>query len=297
MTKNSDTASQPQEGRLPDFLIIGAAKSGTTTLHSYLERHSMVCMSTPKEPEYFSRQEIYEKGEAWYRGLFSEARADQLCGEASTTYTRWPHTQDAAGRIGKLLPNAKLIYIMRNPVDRTYSHFVHHTRYAINKTFEQALADDDIYVDCSRYLFQIKRYLEFYPRESFLFLFFDDLKENPGALLQRIQAFLGLPEEDLCSEGLVYANVAGVDHYIRHWTTDWIRELPGMRQLRKMLSTETKQHMYNFLKSSFIGKKMARDYNPPEMQPGTRERLIELFRPENEALAEFLGCDLSDWNR
>ncbi|NER32103.1 MAG: sulfotransferase domain-containing protein, partial [Symploca sp. SIO1C4] len=76
--------------RLPDFLIIGAAKSGTTTLYKYLCRHPQICMSNPKEPDFFAIDHIYDQGIDWYSSLFSEARLKQVCGEASTTYTRLP---------------------------------------------------------------------------------------------------------------------------------------------------------------------------------------------------------------
>lgn len=295
--KSSGINSQNRKGRLPDFLIIGAAKCATTTLHRYLQRHSKLYMSDPKEPEFFSDDKVFSKGEAWYRSLFSQARDDQLCGEASTAYTRWPYSADSAARIAKMLPNVKLIYIMRNPVERAYSHYAHDMRKRIKMTFEEALDYNDYYVVNSRYLFQIKRYLEYYQRNSFLFLLFEDFKNNPAAILQKIQAFLGIPEENLCSEGLVYENITGVEYHIRIWTTNWLRELPILRQIRRMLSTETKLRFFEFIKSSFLGRAMQRNYQLQPMLPETKEKLIELFRLENEALGEFLGRDLSHWNR
>ena len=76
--------------RLPDFFIIGSAKSGTTTLYRYLCRHPNIFMSTPKEMSFFSKDKEYERGVEWYASLFADASENQLCGEASTTYTRWP---------------------------------------------------------------------------------------------------------------------------------------------------------------------------------------------------------------
>src|SRR5690242_14831106 len=83
-------------GRLPDFVVIGGMKCGSTTLFEYLCRHPDVFMCTPKEPGYFSREKVMARGEAWYRSLFADAKPTQLCGEASTCYTRWPHFGDVA---------------------------------------------------------------------------------------------------------------------------------------------------------------------------------------------------------
>ena len=111
--------------RLPDFIIIGAAKAGTTTLHHYLDLNPQIYMSSPKEPCFFSDDEIYVKGVDWYSSLFSSAKPDQACGEASTRYSPYPQYTEAAPRMAELLPHVKLIYIMRHPVDRAYSHHVH----------------------------------------------------------------------------------------------------------------------------------------------------------------------------
>ena len=108
--------------RLPNFFIIGAAKSGTSSLFEYLCRHPEIYIPKIKETEYFSKPSVYNKGEEWYKKLFDEAKKDQLCGDASTTYSRWPHTLDAPKLIAKSVPAANFIYNMRHPVERAYSH-------------------------------------------------------------------------------------------------------------------------------------------------------------------------------
>jgi hypothetical protein len=127
------------KGRFPDFLIIGSAKSGTTTLYECLQRHPNIFLPALKEPQFFSKNSVFEQGAAWYKALFAQAEDSQICGEASTTYTRWPHTPDVPRRIMNLLPNPKFIYLMRNPVERAYSHYCHHMRFEVTMTFEEAL--------------------------------------------------------------------------------------------------------------------------------------------------------------
>ncbi|MBC7173545.1 MAG: sulfotransferase domain-containing protein, partial [Polyangiaceae bacterium] len=97
-------------GRLPDFLIIGAAKSGTTTLFRYLINHSRVFDLAEKEPCFFDAEVNWGRGLDWYRNLFVGARDDQLCGEASTNYTRYPQVPGVPERIKRVVPDAKLIY-------------------------------------------------------------------------------------------------------------------------------------------------------------------------------------------
>ena len=112
-------------GRLPDFVIVGAAKSGTTTLREHLLRHPDVFMCQPNEPCFFDANANWSRGLDWYKGLFAPADDDQLLGESSTNYTRYPQVLDVPHRIHDAIPGAQLIYIMRDPVLRTYSHFVH----------------------------------------------------------------------------------------------------------------------------------------------------------------------------
>ena len=128
-----------QHTRLPDFLIIGAAKSATTTLYEYLTRQQAIFMSPEKEPCYFSHDDVYAKGEDWYRSLFAGARDDQICGEASTTYSRWPQYPHAAERIARAIPQARFIYVMRHPVERIYSFYGHRMRLQVTMTLEQFL--------------------------------------------------------------------------------------------------------------------------------------------------------------
>ena len=287
--------NQRIQPRLPDFLIIGAAKAGTTSLQAYLDRHPGLFFCTPKEPEYFSDDTVFEQGEEWYRGLFRDARDDQLCGEASTTYTRWPHTADASARIARMLPNAKLIYIMRHPVERTYSHYAHHMRRRITMTFEEALESNDIYVDCSLYMKQIQRYLEHFDRERFLFLFSNDLRNGPADVLARVEQFLGVSHTDLAGDGAVVANPGGSDYYIRSRTTERLKRLPLLGCLAGVLPPRIRGSLFRLVKASPLGSRLDEDYQLPPLRTETRESLLRLFEEPNRELAAFLDRDLSAW--
>ncbi len=157
-------------GCLPDFIIIGAAKSGTSTLFEYLNNHEEIFIPSRKELEFFCKDENFDKGLSWYKSQFANVKNNQICGDASTTYSRWPNKPNVPERIYKNLREIKFIYIMRHPVARAYSHYVHHMRTGVTMTFEEALSKDDIYINCSKYWMQIERYLKFFDLKSFLFL-------------------------------------------------------------------------------------------------------------------------------
>ena len=109
----------------PDFIVVGAMKSATTTLHEQLARQPGVFMSSPKEPNFFSDDAIYARGWGWYSSLFGEAGPGVVRGESSTHYTKLPTFPRTVERMVHDLPCVKLIYVMRHPIDRLISQYVH----------------------------------------------------------------------------------------------------------------------------------------------------------------------------
>jgi len=107
--------------RLPDFIIIGAAKSGTTSLVQHMLQHPRIYISDPKEPCFFDENENWKMGIDWYSSLYINAKEDQICGEASTNYTRWPQVMNVPAKIKSIIPNVKLIYLLADPSKRAYS--------------------------------------------------------------------------------------------------------------------------------------------------------------------------------
>ncbi len=296
-------------GRLPDFIIIGAMKSGTTSLFQLLERHPKLFMCTPKEPQYFSRDPVYARGEAWYRSLYAGAREDQLCGEASTCYTRWPHFGDAAGRIVQAVPDVRMIYLMRHPVDRSYSHYGHLVQESRMKrrgpvgTLEEALEEIGEIIDASLYLFQMEQYLKHFSREQFLLLTLDDMKKDPAATLEQVQTFLGLEPMDLLAAGKVKANKWGElqarDRLLR--MTNRIRHAPVVSQVASALPKSWRRKTRSAMTASPAAvslmrltlRKQKRELEG--LTPEMRQRLLERFAEPTRQLEDFLGRKLPAW--
>ena len=299
----ASSSEDPVSCRLPDFLMIGAAKSGTTMLTQRFRRHPRLCVSRVKESEFFARDEVFAKGFDWYHSLFEDPRPDQLCCDASTAYSRSPQYPLAAERIAKSVPDAKLIYVMRNPVDRAYSHYVHritkelYPGEPVRVSFEEHVKADPMCIDGSRYMDQINKYLPYYPKERFLFLFSENLRADPESVLSQIWAFLGIEEVDT-SNAPVIANDAKTaqGHAIRSQTTGPLRRVPGLHAAARALPQSWRDKLYSLIAKSPYGKWQHRRHSPPELSHETRSHLINEFREPNRCLAEFLGKDLSHWS-
>jgi len=299
-----ESAAPARSPRSPDFLIIGAAKSGTSTLFNYMRRHPRIFASPIKEPEFFARKEVFERGFAWYHSLFDGAHDGQLCGEASTGYTRWPQWPDSAARIAAALPNVKIIYLLRHPVDRAYSHYVHRVTKELYPgkpipwPFEEHILRDPMCLDGSRYMDQIEQYLRYYPRESFLLLLTKDLEKDPAGTLSHIWTFLGIEPVNVTDEKLVSNETRSQrESKIRRHATTPLRKIPGAVWLADRLPRPWKDGFYARIQKSVYGRWVKRRHTPPPMKPETRERLLEEFRAGNEKLAEFMGRDLSEWSK
>jgi hypothetical protein len=299
----------PATGRLPNFIVIGAMKSGSTTLFTYLARHPQLFMCTPKEPQFFSRRHVWERGFDWYRGLFASARPEQLLGEASTCYSRWPHFGDVPRRLHAHVPDARLIYQMRHPVERAYSHYGHlmQIREAAGEpilSFDEALEVYPEIVDASLYLIQIERFLPYYPRERFLFMTLDAYTDDPARELTRVQRFLQVDELDLIGmSGPVQANRAGDALQTKLWrrAVDSARALPGANVVVRLIPKPLRPKLRNWVLRSGLGRRATLrglQQHRAKLSPLTdaaRQRLVERFAEPTRQLERFLGQDLSGW--
>ena len=269
--------------RFPDFVIIGAMKSATSTLHVQLAAQPGFFMSTPKEPNFFSDADQWAKGLDWYRDLFNEARDGDLCGESSTHYTKLPDLPDALPRLAQYLPDAKYIYVMRHPIDRLVSHYVHGwTERTIGGPIDEAAAKYPALIDYGRYAMQIAPYLERFGKDRVLPVFFDRLLAEPQAELERVCRFLG------------YAGVPQWQRGVRDNDSakrlrvspvrDVIINQPVLAWVRRTLIP---QGTRDLIKGAWQMR------NKPTLGSAERERLAAIFDQDLAQLGAMLGVPLS----
>lgn len=248
-------------GPLPSFLIIGFGRCGTTYLYDRLLEHPNVCPALVKEIDFFTTH--YEKGEDWYRAHFASAlnwRGDEpvIVGEASVGYVIGPR---APHRIASLIPDVKIIVMVRNPVDRAHSHFHHNRRLGIEplESFDEAIDAESerlaafsstpsgrskingygrahfSYLSQGFYADYLERWIDIFPSEQLLVIQSEEFYRNPSKTLGNVSEYIGLP--------------------------DW-------------------QPHEN------VGHKQ---FSYPKMSSETRQRLTEISRPHNERLFALVG--------
>jgi len=178
---------------LPTFLVIGAAKAGTTSLYEYLRAHPQIFMPQRKEPDFFSLPERWDHGLDWYESLFRRADDALAVGEASTSYSKHPHLPDVPERIASVIPEAQLIYMLREPIARMRSQYLFRVVNEWEKRpIEEALLEDPLYIDCSRYAHQLEQYLTVFERDRILIITSEGLQQNRLKTISSVYRFLGV---------------------------------------------------------------------------------------------------------
>jgi len=275
---------------LPNFLIIGTMKGGTTSLYSYLRSHPDVSMSTVKELNFFSNDQEWSKGQDWYSKKFSNESNASAVGEASVNYTKFPYYHSVPERISSLLPEGKFIYMMRSPIERIYSHYLHNLYADIEPLpLEQAIRQNPLYIQTSQYYSQIEQYLKYFPKERFLFLFLEKMRESPLETVQQVYSFLGIDANQV-PPGL---------HTRRHQTKDkkgkdnmllkGIKKLPFYKALADSIPDSTKKPLGKIFKTVKV--------TPPDFFTDEFFNFIlSQLSDDLEKLKSFLGDDLDFWD-
>jgi hypothetical protein len=178
---------------LPNFLIIGAAKAGTTSLYHYVGAHPQAFMSAKKELSFFCEEFKWGLGLEWYESQFEGAGDAVAVGEASPRYSVYPLYKGVPGRIATVLPGVRLIYLVREPIDRMLSAYLDNTIHGLeDRPVEEALTSDPFYVWSSSYGLQLEQYLACCRREQILVVRSEDLRRDRQAALGRVFQFLGI---------------------------------------------------------------------------------------------------------
>jgi hypothetical protein len=278
---------------LPNFLVIGAAKSGTTSLWSYLAEHPQIFMARKHEISFFGEADWREQLE-WYAAHFAAAQ-EPLRGEKSVDYSMFPRKPNVAGRIHELIPNAKLIYLVRDPIPRAISHYVQNVVVGvegrpINKAFSQLDDPTNEYVCTSRYATQLRQYLGLFPAERIFVADQADLLQDRERTLRSIFRFLGADETFrpqnidrmmMTRERQMKATPFGL-HLRTTAGANMIRRLPT--PIGAPLAEMARRIFYRRIEQN------------PSLNPVLRERFAELLRPEVEELREITGMSFAPWS-
>ncbi len=275
--------TQPNAGRLPDFLVAGAMRSGTTSLYRYLDAHPEIGM-VPKELGFFT--ERFDEGIDWYRAQFAQIGSTRVLGEATADYLA---RDSAMHRIAEVLPKVRLVASLRDPVERTWSHYgLLQARGRETRTFEAALDTEEaalaehgpnapgvVYLYHSAYDVHLERVYRLFGRQQLHVSIFERMVKDPAATYRSICRFLGV-DDTFVPPNLgraVNPQVGFRSLRIRSWS----KRLPvPLRRVVDRLNT----------------RQAARR---PDLSPALRARLQEYFAPRVRRVEELLGDELPEW--
>jgi len=256
----------------------------TSSLHEQLASQPGIHMSNPKEPYFFSNDEIYALGTAWYEALFSTANATDICGESSTHYTKLPTYPKTVDRLLEHLPNAKFVYVMRHPIDRLISHYVHDwTECKIKVAPDEAVQKHTDLIDYGRYDMQLLPFLKTFGAARILPVFYDRLLANSQQELERICQFIGYDSKPFWSTNDNKKNESA-ERLRRSPIRDAIVDAPVLRWMRR---TFIPRNTRNWVKCFWQMRKK------PQIQRETIEELTHIFDESLATLGSWLGVELS----
>ncbi len=272
---------------VPNFIVIGPGKTGTTWLYTCLRAHPQIRLARhTKETAFFT--EYFARGLAWYENFFKGCEGATAIGEVSNTYF---FSADAAARIAALLPDVRLIVFLRHPIDRLVSWYLFQRRNgAMPESLEDAIARDPAMVAQNFFDEHLEAYLSRFPREHIFVALHDDLERDARALLREVYRFLGVDPGFMPEAVGRRALEAGVPRnamlnralkrlalWLRRADLHWLLDMKNNRTVTRLLTRRLPDD----------GKSV--------LSPEMRRRLFELYRPHIARTAALTGRDLSAW--
>ena len=286
--------------RLPDFLVIGAMKAGSTSLCQAMDAlNPDIFFPTVKEPHTLVFENVLTlEGKKKYASLFQKAGPNQKCGEGSTGYSKIPQHQGVAARAKKLLgEQLKLIYIVRNPVERAVSHHYHMYRSGDAPTlFKEAIEQIPMITQCSMYGMQIEPWLEAFGIEQVKILRFEDYIQAQEEIVSGLSDFLGVPipsDEVQLTSDEINQNIGEQQLLPPPSFKGVMRTITRSQFYKRSIHPHTPRWMRELFKTTFYQKAESR---PPA--PGAEEvnRLIDLFEKDLENLSKLTGMSQLPWD-
>jgi hypothetical protein len=270
----------------PNFLVIGAEKAGTTSLCAQLDQHPDVFICEPKEPGFFHA--FYDRGWAWYESLFEPGRECAARGEGTVRYSQVTLYPDAAPRIARDLPEARLIYIVRHPLHRIESAWIEWRALAmpgVTSDFNESVRAQHGLIDASRYWMQINAYRDHFPDDRILVLFFEEYREDPHAVLRRCFAHLGV-DETVQIEDTAPRNVS-TGKLVDGPAAETLRRVPGFAWLRDAVPDRVRFAFRRLIKRP-LGER-------PRWEESTRRWAAEQLADDTRRFLGFYGKPADYW--
>jgi sulfotransferase family protein len=283
-----------RHAQLPNFIIIGGLKCGTTSIHHYLGLHPEIQMSKPKELNFFARELNWDLGLDWYASRFDDRF--EVRGESSPHYTNLPRFEGVAERIHEHCPDARLLYMVRDPIKRILSHWVHATGagYETGDLVEVLSGPDSSYVNRSKYWLQLQPYLERFERSQIEIVTQEELQTEREQAMRKAFAFAGV-DETFVSE-----------QFDREWEKSSAKQgdkYQFMEKLIKLPGFRSFDRNFDRLPESmrWIVEKVVHDpEKPPAPKPKLPDDLFETVRgrfgEDVAALQKFAGREFAGWH-
>jgi len=286
---------------LPNFICPGAQKSATTTLHDILIQHPNIYLPENKETHFFDKDEKYDKGIDFYLNeYYSDIKNEKIIGDITPGYMFF---EDSVKRIYNTLgDNIKIIFMLRNPVERAYSHYwMSYRRTYESKSFEKGIELEQerikkcyfnrshfSYIERGYYARQIKRFLEFFPKENMKFVIFEDFINNTENSIEDILSFLNL-DDDYYLKMNKKSNAAFLPKFRK--ITEFLRKPPNIvKKLSSVLPIKAKSKIVKA-----INKINQQDFDKPKMKTVTKRKLINVYYKDIRELENIINKDLSLW--
>lgn len=274
--------------RKPNFIVIGAARCATTSLHKYLQQHPDIFLSDPKELNYFSKDKFFNKGEAWYLSHFQHA-TQKAVGEASTSYTSAPNVAPVPERIKALLGTSiKFVFIVRNPIERLLSHYSH---YVLRGQAMPSLATviqekTHSIVHQGLYHYQLELFLTHFDKSQFKVITVEQLKKENETVMRDIYRFL-----EVDSKLELDFNVK-----IHNKNKDIVKMTPfGQRLMQHYNSVFEYRPLPTPIKSfvSKIARLGGEEFQLPKLTRAQEDDLIEFYQADLKKLKRDWAVDVS----
>ncbi|WP_129793641.1 sulfotransferase domain-containing protein [Sphingosinicella sp. CPCC 101087] len=274
---------------LPNLIVIGAMKSATSSLHHYLSLHPEIEMSRTKELDFFVAEKNWERGIEWYKSNFVPGG---IRGESSPNYTVYPEFDGVPERMHRIVPGAKLIYLVRDPIDRMISHYIHSVYMKREqRTPDEALSDlTAIYLKRSLYYSQIERYLSYYPLEQIMIVMTEELMRSRGATLRSIFAFLGVDHTFEAESFDTIVHSSTTKKKLTSAGESVFRIFSAAREIIPL--PRSALEAASLVRRSIFSREMPR----PTLSQSVRDRLSDRLAPDVANLRALTGKSFDEWS-